>query len=98
MISWPEALPRSSGPFVAAVPNLFRESSELKMYSLVRCGALPAPIVGDCSYCHGRFCGAHRLPEAHCCAAMAACRAQAFERNAARVQAEKCVAAKVPAC
>ena len=44
------------------------------MYSLVRCGALPAPIVGDCSYCHGRSCGAHRLTEAHCCAAMAALR------------------------
>ena len=62
------------------------------------CCSRPAPIVGDCSYCKGHFCGAHRLPETHCCEAMAACRAQAFERNAARVQAEKCVAAKVPAC
>jgi ubiquitin len=62
------------------------------------CTCRPAPIIGDCSYCKGHFCGAHRLPETHSCQAMAACRAQAFERNASKLQAEKCVAAKVPAC
>eukprot|EP00286_Rhodomonas_abbreviata_P029559 CAMPEP_0181307720 /NCGR_PEP_ID=MMETSP1101-20121128/11046_1 /TAXON_ID=46948 /ORGANISM="Rhodomonas abbreviata, Strain Caron Lab Isolate" /LENGTH=145 /DNA_ID=CAMNT_0023413987 /DNA_START=23 /DNA_END=460 /DNA_ORIENTATION=+ len=54
-----------------------------------------AMIIGDCKYCNARFCGAHRLPETHACAAMASCKAQAFERNAAKLESEKCVAAKV---
>ena len=61
------------------------------------CTARPAPIVGDCSYCKGHFCSSHRLPEVHSCADMAACKAQAFARNAARLEAEKCVGAKVAA-
>ena len=62
------------------------------------CTARAVVIVGDCAYCKGRFCGAHRLPESHACASMAACRAQAFERNATRLETERCVAPKVASC
>ena len=62
------------------------------------CSARAVVIVGDCSYCKGKFCGAHRLPETHSCAAISACRSQAFERNAARLESERCVAPKVASC
>jgi len=54
-----------------------------------------AMIIGDCKYCNQRFCTAHRLPETHACAAMGACKQVAFDRNASKLAAEKCVAAKV---
>ena len=54
-----------------------------------------APIIGDCKYCNAKFCAMHRLPEVHACTNMQSCRAQAFDRNAAKLESEKCVAAKV---
>ncbi|KAI9591175.1 ubiquitin family-domain-containing protein [Syncephalis fuscata] len=39
-------------------------------------------IVGDCRYCQKRFCGRHRLPEAHICANLTTCQQASFERNA----------------
>ncbi len=55
-------------------------------------------IIGDCSYCKNKFCATHRLPETHACAAYASCKAQAFAKNAAKLEAEKCVSKKVSAC
>ncbi len=54
-----------------------------------------AMIIGHCNYCKSDFCGSHRLPEAHQCQAMSTCREQAFQLNAQRLEASKCVAAKV---
>ncbi|RKP10999.1 polyubiquitin [Thamnocephalis sphaerospora] len=52
-------------------------------------------IVGDCRYCQKRFCGRHRLPEAHACANLTTCQQASFERNAGKLLQEKCVASKV---
>lgn len=54
-----------------------------------------APIIGDCKFCKLKFCGAHRLPEAHCCYSMQKCRDQSFQQNEKKVLSEKCVATKV---
>jgi predicted nucleic acid binding AN1-type Zn finger protein len=54
-----------------------------------------AMIIGHCNYCNSDFCGAHRLPETHQCQAMASCKEQAFNRNAQKLEASKCIAAKV---
>ena len=62
------------------------------------CTKAVAMIIGDCNYCKGKFCATHRLPETHCCAAYGACKTAAFNRNAAKLEAEKCVAKKVAAC
>ncbi|EKX31967.1 zink finger-like fusion protein [Guillardia theta CCMP2712] len=59
------------------------------------CNERAAMIIGDCKYCKHKFCGSHRLPETHSCAALSTCRTQAFERNAAKLESEKCVATKV---
>ncbi|RKP22432.1 ubiquitin-related domain-containing protein [Syncephalis pseudoplumigaleata] len=52
-------------------------------------------IVGDCRYCQKRFCGRHRLPEAHACSNLTTCQQASFERNAGKLLQEKCVASKV---
>ena len=62
------------------------------------CTARVAMIIGDCNYCKGRFCSSHRLPETHACEQYASCKAQAFKRNAEKLEAEKCVPKKVSAC
>ncbi|EKX37108.1 ubiquitin [Guillardia theta CCMP2712] len=62
------------------------------------CTSKVAPIIGDCKYCQHKFCGSHRLPETHCCAAMDTCKAAAFEKNAAKLENEKCVAPKLVKC
>jgi len=54
-----------------------------------------ATIIGDCNYCQGKFCGAHRLPELHACSGMQACRESAFSKNSQKLLSEKTVATKV---
>ena len=62
------------------------------------CRAEMAPIIGDCKYCASKYCAAHRLPEAHTCVGMKTCHQAAFDRNAAKLQAERCVGAKLQTC
>ena len=62
------------------------------------CSAKTAPIIGDCKYCSSKYCAAHRLPEAHTCVGMKTCHQAAFDRNAAKLQAERCVGAKLQTC
>jgi predicted nucleic acid binding AN1-type Zn finger protein len=59
------------------------------------CTERPVKIVGDCRYCTSKFCARHRLPEAHACGGMAACRDEAASKLSARVLGEKTVAQKV---
>eukprot|EP01137_Pigoraptor_chileana_P034011 Opistho-2@25924 len=59
------------------------------------CADRPVMLVGDCKYCQGKFCGKHRLPETHACAQMDACRKQAFDKNASKLQNERTGASKV---
>jgi len=59
------------------------------------CSQRPILLVGDCIYCNGKFCGSHRLPETHSCPNLQACRMEAFNKNKAKLEKEKCVASKV---
>jgi len=59
------------------------------------CNQRPALIIGDCKYCNLKYCGSHRLTESHACSNMQNCREQSFARNKAKLEGEKCVAAKV---
>ncbi|KAI9286421.1 ubiquitin-related domain-containing protein [Umbelopsis sp. AD052] len=52
-------------------------------------------IVGDCRYCEAKFCGRHRLPEAHACVNLTNCKQVAHERNSVKLLSERCVASKV---
>jgi ubiquitin C len=52
-------------------------------------------IVGDCRYCSAKFCGRHRLPEAHACVNLTNCKEVAHERNSVKLMSERCVASKV---
>jgi len=59
------------------------------------CHQKPVLIIGDCKFCASKFCSKHRLPEAHACSEMTACREQSFLKNKAKLEREKCVASKV---
>jgi ubiquitin len=52
-------------------------------------------IIGDCRYCHFKFCAKHRLVESHACPNLMACRQTAHDANSIRLMNEKCVASKV---
>ena len=62
------------------------------------CSQRTAPIIGDCKYCTSKYCAVHRLPEAHACKGLKTCQQAAFDRNAARLDAERCVGAKLQFC
>ena len=49
-------------------------------------------LVGDCKWCNKSFCQAHRIPEAHACPNLKDCSKAAFDLNAGKVGAHKCVA------
>jgi len=52
-------------------------------------------IIGDCRYCHAKFCAKHRLPEAHACPELQSCKQQSLEKLSSRLSSEKTVGAKV---
>jgi predicted nucleic acid binding AN1-type Zn finger protein len=59
------------------------------------CNRKTAIIIGECTYCKNKFCAIHRLPETHDCTAMDVCNQTAFDLNAAKLFAGKCVKAKI---
>lgn len=59
------------------------------------CNGRPAPIIGDCKYCKGKYCSIHRLPESHCCSEMSACKSKSHSILSERLLSEKCVADKL---
>jgi ubiquitin C len=59
------------------------------------CSDKVVKIVGDCRYCQAKFCGRHRLPEAHACVNLTNCKQVAHERNSIKLLSERCVASKV---
>ncbi|CAG8511997.1 2197_t:CDS:1 [Funneliformis caledonium] len=59
-----------------------------------KCGSKQSTI-GYCKYCDTHFCKDHRLPEAHTCKNMSSCKQASFERNAAKLRSEQCVASKL---
>src|SRR5439155_24323776 len=60
-----------------------------------QCNDKAAKIVGHCRYCELDFCARHRLPEAHACVNLTSCKQASFEKNAAKLRSEQCVASKV---
>jgi ubiquitin C len=52
-------------------------------------------IIGDCRYCQHKFCGKHRLPEAHACNELQSCRQASFDKNAGKLMKEKCIGSRV---
>jgi len=59
------------------------------------CTAKKAKVIGLCRYCFVDYCSRHRLPETHTCTQLEMCRKSSFDRNAQKLAAEKCVAAKI---
>ncbi|CAG8769712.1 34120_t:CDS:2 [Gigaspora margarita] len=59
------------------------------------CNDKAVKIVGHCRYCEMDFCSRHRLPEAHACINLTSCKQASFEKNAAKLRSEQCVASKV---
>lgn len=55
------------------------------------CKAAAQPIVGDCGFCSQRFCGKHRMLEAHNCAGLADARQADKDRNTAKLEHERTV-------
>lgn len=59
------------------------------------CNSKPAPIIGLCRYCSKKFCSSHRLPEAHTCSHLSACKSNSLNTLSERLLNEKCVADKL---
>ncbi|ODV88251.1 hypothetical protein CANARDRAFT_26405 [[Candida] arabinofermentans NRRL YB-2248] len=59
------------------------------------CNSTPLRMVGDCSFCNGKFCSKHRLLESHNCDGLQNCKDKSYERNALKLQSEQTVASKV---
>ncbi|KAI9034442.1 ubiquitin family-domain-containing protein [Hyaloraphidium curvatum] len=52
-------------------------------------------IIGDCRYCKGKFCGSHRLAEAHVCPELESCRQASFNKLQSKLASEKVTASKI---
>ena len=52
------------------------------------------PIVGDCGFCQGHFCGKHRMLESHACTGLEDCKEEEKRRNRERLEKERTVAIK----
>lgn len=55
------------------------------------CKAVAQPIVGECGFCSQRFCGKHRMLEAHNCAGLADARQADKDRNTAKLEHERTI-------
>merc|ERR1712070_327874 len=79
----------------SSAPTPEKKKKKKNTCALDGCDGRVVTLVGDCKWCSMSFCQAHRIPEAHACPGMAACRASSFDINASKLGAMKCVAAKV---
>ena len=52
------------------------------------------PIVGDCGFCSGHYCGKHRMLESHACSGLETCKEEEKRRNRERLEKERTVAIK----
>ncbi|KAL2264782.1 hypothetical protein VTJ83DRAFT_7292 [Remersonia thermophila] len=62
--------------------------------SFESCKSAAQRIVGDCSFCDGHFCSAHRLLEDHKCQNLEDCKREAFEQNLSQLNKERTQAIK----
>lgn len=72
-----------------------KSKSKSKKCSFPDCTSAPLRMVGDCQFCHGKFCSKHRLLESHNCKDLKICKDKCYERNALKLQSEQTVASKV---
>ncbi|CAG8526933.1 7670_t:CDS:1 [Ambispora gerdemannii] len=72
-----------------------RGGAKVKKCKFGDCNDKAAKIVGHCRYCELDFCARHRLIEAHACVNLTSCKQASFERNAAKLRSEQCIASKV---
>ena len=85
------ALPEESSAVSSATPA----RRKLIRCAFGTCTDKVVKIIGDCRYCQAKFCGRHRLPEAHACVNLTNCKQVAHERNSVKLLSERCVASKV---
>ncbi|KAJ3157002.1 hypothetical protein HDU89_002412 [Geranomyces variabilis] len=93
----PASAPSSApGSAPSSAPGTPRSSkSNAPRCSKDGCTDRAVKIIGDCRYCAQKYCGKHRLPEAHMCDNLQKCRDQSAENLKSRLLGEKCVAEKV---
>ncbi|KAH3671044.1 hypothetical protein OGAPHI_000755 [Ogataea philodendri] len=72
-----------------------KSSKKSNKCSFETCHSAPLRMVGDCSFCQGKFCSKHRLLESHNCKGLQTCKEKSYERNALKLQSEQTVASKV---
>ncbi|OLL23034.1 AN1-type zinc finger protein TMC1 [Neolecta irregularis DAH-3] len=69
-------------------------ASQKKKCHAASCTNSPA-IIGQCTYCGGKYCNKHRLLEDHACAGLQDCKRESHNRNAAKLNSESCIASKI---
>lgn len=89
------AVPASTSSSAAnsgtSTPTSTKRKSNKPRCTKEGCKAAAQPIVGDCGFCSQRFCGKHRMLEAHNCAGLADARQADKDRNTARLEHERTV-------
>ena len=60
-----------------------------------QCLKKPVLVIGDCNYCKLKYCGIHRLPEAHNCVRISDCKRQHHEKNTKNLIENKIHTSKV---
>lgn len=72
-----------------------KTTKKKKRCSFKGCSSAPLRMVGDCSFCDGKFCSTHRLLEQHNCSGLQSCKDQLHEQNASKLHREQTQANKV---
>jgi len=66
-----------------------------KQCSFDTCNKKSLNGLGDCKYCNGKYCSAHRLPEEHACSNMQDCKNASFMKNKTKLLNEKCTSVRI---
>ncbi|AOW00123.1 hypothetical protein B0I72DRAFT_133033 [Yarrowia lipolytica] len=80
---------------VASRNSAPKTTKKKKRCSFNGCSSAPLRMVGDCSFCDGKFCSTHRLLEQHNCSGLQSCKDQLHEQNASKLHREQTQANKV---
>jgi predicted nucleic acid binding AN1-type Zn finger protein len=59
------------------------------------CKGRVVAMIGDCKWCNNCYCQTHRIPEAHDCKGMQACKKRSFDLNQKNVLSQKCVKSQI---
>jgi len=66
-----------------------------KICTFPNCVSAQVRIVGDCTFCEGKFCTKHRLLEDHSCPGLVNAKKKEWDRLKGKLEGEKTVASKV---